>query len=614
MSNRVRHMGSTAQAGRGLLRSGMRLARWSVLPLALAGPLLMAPQTFATTPLVTIEQGRNEATVRWNSVGSEWGYKVAISPRRKCPNAGEHCRETQYAEVQRGANPQEFTVYYQNLDPKLGVAQKQPVYIGVGIENLRSTDPARYQEEEEEVIPEEATKLTGFAAPSAMWTEGDAVFWEGSREESPWGYKVALSDQPRCEPNGCRNSKYVEVPAGIDPQGYRACTQNIPFASIPNPVYVGVGALVAPDTQPPAYTGNEVAVTAEPCPPPTVVSGTASAVTQSTAVLNATVNPNGTETSACRFEYGTSTAYGASIPCSSLPGSGMFATAVSSELAGLAAGTIYHFRIVAEGVGGPSYGADQTVSTLAAPSILQPPPSGGTRAEHPLNPGSPPVDLVAPSISGKAVAGYTVTASPGTWEHGPASYAYQWQLCNATGAACENIRGAVEASLTLASADVGHQLRAVVTASNSSGSSNAVSPPSTVGSTVEAKIEWTFNWFSRYTIVEAFDVTAIPPGGVVEVSCIGRGCPFRSTRLTPLASARCHGPHCPPGDSSPPSRLSLAPIFRRRHLRPGTVITVRVLKDDWVGRSFTFTVLANHRPKHSSTCLAPGSAQPGQGC
>ena len=40
---------------------------------------------------------------------------------------------------------------------------------------------------------------------------------------------------------------------------------------------------------------------------PTVVTTPASSVTQTTATLNATVNPNGGEVSDCKFEYGTTT-------------------------------------------------------------------------------------------------------------------------------------------------------------------------------------------------------------------------------------------------------------------------------------------------------------------
>src|SRR6202043_2493863 len=54
---------------------------------------------------------------------------------------------------------------------------------------------------------------------------------------------------------------------------------------------------------------------------PTVVTCGASAVTQTSATLCATVNPNGGTVTECKFEYGTTTGYGQSVPCASLPGS-----------------------------------------------------------------------------------------------------------------------------------------------------------------------------------------------------------------------------------------------------------------------------------------------------
>ena len=47
------------------------------------------------------------------------------------------------------------------------------------------------------------------------------------------------------------------------------------------------------------------------------------------ATLNATVNPNGGEVTECEFEYGTTTAYGKTAPCTPLPGAGRGPVAVS---------------------------------------------------------------------------------------------------------------------------------------------------------------------------------------------------------------------------------------------------------------------------------------------
>src|ERR1019366_7593484 len=63
---------------------------------------------------------------------------------------------------------------------------------------------------------------------------------------------------------------------------------------------------------------------------PTVETKPASATTQTTATLNATVNPNGGNVTTCEFEYGTTTAYGSTVPCAALPGSGITPASVSA--------------------------------------------------------------------------------------------------------------------------------------------------------------------------------------------------------------------------------------------------------------------------------------------
>jgi hypothetical protein len=97
--------------------------------------------------------------------------------------------------------------------------------------------------------------------------------------------------------------------------------------------------------------------------PPTVVSEPASPVGENTATLNATVNPNGVSVSDCHFEYGTTTSYGSSAACSSLPGSGTSPVAVSASVTGLSVTTTYHFRISATSAEGTSTGSDQAFTT-----------------------------------------------------------------------------------------------------------------------------------------------------------------------------------------------------------------------------------------------------------
>jgi hypothetical protein len=103
--------------------------------------------------------------------------------------------------------------------------------------------------------------------------------------------------------------------------------------------------------------------------PPTVVTEPASSVTQSAAILNGTVNPNHKVVLACTFEYGTTTSYEASKPCSSIGSAGSSPVAVNAEVTGLAANTTYHFRIVAKNEAGKSEGIDRTFKTSAGAPV-----------------------------------------------------------------------------------------------------------------------------------------------------------------------------------------------------------------------------------------------------
>jgi hypothetical protein len=87
-----------------------------------------------------------------------------------------------------------------------------------------------------------------------------------------------------------------------------------------------------------------------------------------------------------------------------------------------------------------------------------------------------PLNTAAPSISGEARQGQTLTASAGSWQGtGPIAFGYQWQRCDGSGGSCASISGGTATTYTLTSADVGHTLRVLVTATNLAGSASAVS-------------------------------------------------------------------------------------------------------------------------------------------
>ena len=83
--------------------------------------------------------------------------------------------------------------------------------------------------------------------------------------------------------------------------------------------------------------------------------------------------------------------------------------------------------------------------------------------------GTPPVNTSLPSISGVAQLGQTLTASAGSWSGtAPISFTYQWRRCDAAGAGCVDIGGAVGRPIWSRAPTSVSSLRVAVTASNGS--------------------------------------------------------------------------------------------------------------------------------------------------
>jgi hypothetical protein len=105
--------------------------------------------------------------------------------------------------------------------------------------------------------------------------------------------------------------------------------------------------------------------------PPTVTTGAASSITQTTTTLNASVNPNSAEVTECKLEYWTTVVYESSAPCNPPPGSGDSPVDVSALLTALAADTTYHYRVVASNAGGTSAGPAETFTTQLPTTLEQ---------------------------------------------------------------------------------------------------------------------------------------------------------------------------------------------------------------------------------------------------
>ena len=97
--------------------------------------------------------------------------------------------------------------------------------------------------------------------------------------------------------------------------------------------------------------------------------------------------------------------------------------------------------------------------------------------------GNDPTNTSAPTVSGNAVDGQTMTADKGTWTGTtPIDYAYQWQRCDAQGANCTDIAGAQTTAYGLTPADVGTTVRMKVTATNAT--HHPIDQPSAVSNVI----------------------------------------------------------------------------------------------------------------------------------
>jgi phosphodiesterase/alkaline phosphatase D-like protein len=98
-------------------------------------------------------------------------------------------------------------------------------------------------------------------------------------------------------------------------------------------------------------------------PPQITGSPTATAVTPFEEKLEATVNPENQPTSSCVFEYDEGVE-AKTVPCAPSSVEGASPQTVTASLAGLQAGTIYHFRVVAKNATGANPPAEGEFMTL----------------------------------------------------------------------------------------------------------------------------------------------------------------------------------------------------------------------------------------------------------
>lgn len=99
---------------------------------------------------------------------------------------------------------------------------------------------------------------------------------------------------------------------------------------------------------------------------PTAITGGATGITQTSAMLNGSVNPNSAQTYA-EFEFGPTPSYGFNVSAGQLNGTSV--VLIANVLSGLTPATTYHYRIKAQNGYGVAYGSDEVFTTLPADSL-----------------------------------------------------------------------------------------------------------------------------------------------------------------------------------------------------------------------------------------------------
>ncbi|MEI6621923.1 MAG: fibronectin type III domain-containing protein, partial [Actinomycetes bacterium] len=199
--------------------------------------------------------------------------------------------------------------------------------------------------------------------------------------------------------------------------------------------------------------GSSVSFTTNSVPVATSVA--ASSVGTTTATLNGTVSPGGLST-AVTFTYGpTSDLVADSIvvtgdqsPLAASAGT----TPITFTLTGLASGTTYYFQATGMNSLGQS---DGTILSFTTAPVL-----------------SPPVNTVAPAVTGSTVVGSTLTTTHGTWTGSPTpTLSYLWQSCTTSDCSGGTVSDIATGTGTyvLTGSELGKYVRAKVTGTNGSG-------------------------------------------------------------------------------------------------------------------------------------------------
>ena len=215
-------------------------------------------------------------------------------------------------------------------------------------------------------------------------------------------------------------------------------------------------------------------------------------------------------------------------------------------------------------------------------------------------PGTPPTLVAAPVISGSLRVGATVTPDRGRWTGTePIQYRYAWSSC-VPGGSCRGVSAAT--SYRLRAADAGRTIRMAVIASNAAGTTTAVAQAGPVGSAaaglrrlspfptllIDGRVA------GNVTTITTMRLRRVAGGSTINLSCTGRGCPFRKSRLAVR------------GRQS--RNVRIAKLQRR--FRAGTVVVITVRKGNTLGKYTRLRFRGGSVPARVDRCVMPKSSKP----
>ncbi len=398
---------------------GTATARSAASGVVTALPPSPPVNTAAPTISGTLEQGQtlSETHGTWTNSPTAYSYQW-----EDCSSTGTGCSPIS------GATGQTFTLTTSNVGQTIVVVETASNAAGAGAPAASVSSPIVA------ALPQPPAS-SALPAISGTSVSGQTLsVSNGSWTNSPTAYAYAWES---CTSSGASCSTI----AGATQAGY-----TIPTSEVGDTLRAVVTA------------SNAVGSASATSAPSAVITAAVVAAPVDTAVpaISGTTTQGQTLTASTGTWSGSPTSYQYSWEDCGTSGSGCTpieaATSSSYSLQSSDVGSTVRVIVTAANAGGSASADSAATATIAAAPTA-------------------PADTAAPTISGSAQEGQTLTANAGTWSGTtPMTHTYQWQRNGTT-----NISGATGATYTVGSADVGTQVDVVVTTSNAVGDASATS-------------------------------------------------------------------------------------------------------------------------------------------